>query len=109
METNAGLNTEFSYYVGDYIVDPDGDYLDFYLASSSDQTALRDVGLDFYPEKRIIAGAPYVDTTVPVVKISAKDVHGAVASMYVTIFIKNYMPSRRTDVPVYSDVTVTQG
>lgn len=57
-ELKIGYNRNYAYNVSTLFYDLDGDPLTFSVADTTDQTTLRDIGLDFYPANKIIAGKP---------------------------------------------------
>ena len=98
-----GVGRDYAHYLGDYIRDYDGDWLTWYLPRAQDQEDLRDLGLDFYPQKKIIAGRPRRTGVWSPIYIEASDVHGATTKMYLTINVRNYRVDRRDNVPMYKD------
>lgn len=72
---DVGVGRDFAFYLGDYMQDLDGDFLNFYLQNSADQTELRNYAIDFYPSKKLIAGHPIKTGVISTITIVAEDVH----------------------------------
>jgi hypothetical protein len=104
-----GVGRDYAHYVGGYVKDLDGDKLTWYLTRTEDQDDLREIGLDFYPEKKIIAGRPSKTGVWSPIYIEASDPHGATAKIYLTINVGNYKVDRRDNAVMYKDQTVIAG
>ncbi|CDW71340.1 ig family protein [Stylonychia lemnae] len=108
-EVRIGIDRYYAYNVSNLFYDQDGDPLSFSIPDSNELSSIREIGLDFYPANKLLAGKPSQLGTTSLIKIQASDPHGETSHIYFTIVVKDYRPYQRRNVQQYKDQVVTQG